>query len=474
MHYMTSTNIGLLQSNLTYMNKKHGTEYHWLLQLFTRLNLPIFDGMKEGLEQANRERIHRLEVKCSDKTRKRRIHLKQHRLKDQIVRQEWCKKQKIQHDYGLDSDEETDHQLSAKRRASRMTQCKCVSTTHLRVNHRECPLNPKGKADVTSASCNSCKCGSTSHVSIRHSKCPLNPKLISGGVPPICQSKSEDFESIVSTESDSEIDLFASCESDPESEADDLLVPPAEFQIGDYVALHSDSLGKYHLPCRITEIVGDCYRLYCTQGSLKCCYDKSGLTPLNSSHKISLNGWRLGCRVTLSDVTCNPIANLEMCDCGHVGVSESAIELSSDEESEQVLPVNNPIGKLAVHDKEKIMSPKGWLSDQVIANAQDLILQQFPPILGLQSPILQEYLQYKVHQGEFCQIIHTGGNHWCVVANIGCDDGVVNVYDSLSPRKSKKDNSIAFETVRIIARLVLFFAETYHPSNACRTTVKPV
>ena len=48
---MVSTNLDLLQSNLSYMIKKHGVKYHWLLDLFTHLKLPIFDGMKEGLEK---------------------------------------------------------------------------------------------------------------------------------------------------------------------------------------------------------------------------------------------------------------------------------------------------------------------------------------------------------------------------------------------------------------------------------------
>ena len=62
-HYMVFTNLGLLQSKLTYMVEKHGVKYHWLLDLFTRLKLPIFDGMKEGLEKANRVRMHRLSFK---------------------------------------------------------------------------------------------------------------------------------------------------------------------------------------------------------------------------------------------------------------------------------------------------------------------------------------------------------------------------------------------------------------------------
>ena len=52
-HYMVSTNMGLLQSNMTWLTKKKGSSYHWLLDLFSRLKLPIFDGMAEELKKAN-------------------------------------------------------------------------------------------------------------------------------------------------------------------------------------------------------------------------------------------------------------------------------------------------------------------------------------------------------------------------------------------------------------------------------------
>ena len=33
--------------------------------------------------------------------------------------------------------------------------------------------------------------------------------------------------------------------------------------------------------------------------------------------------------------------------------------------------------------------------------------------------------------GDFVQILHTGGNHWVCVSSIGCEKGFVNLYDSL-------------------------------------------
>lgn len=55
-HYTVSTNMGLLQSNLTWLGKTRGMSYHWLLDIFSRLKLPIFDGMAEGLRSANEVR----------------------------------------------------------------------------------------------------------------------------------------------------------------------------------------------------------------------------------------------------------------------------------------------------------------------------------------------------------------------------------------------------------------------------------
>ena len=33
--------------------------------------------------------------------------------------------------------------------------------------------------------------------------------------------------------------------------------------------------------------------------------------------------------------------------------------------------------------------------------------------------------------GELIQILHTGNAHWVCVGSVGCEDGIVNLYDSL-------------------------------------------
>ena len=154
-HYMVSTNLGLLQSNLSYMIEKHGVKYHWLLDLFKRLKLPIFDGMKEGLEKANRDRLHRLAFKKTERAKKRRIEIYQSRDKEQKARSKWAKKQKIQHDYGTNIMVEESHDSKAPVGQKR---CKCNSTSHLRTNHSECPLNPKRKRNASAVSGHAMSC----------------------------------------------------------------------------------------------------------------------------------------------------------------------------------------------------------------------------------------------------------------------------------------------------------------------------
>ena len=46
-HYLVSTELALLQSN---MYEKHGPQYHWVVELFRQLKLPVFDGVQTALE----------------------------------------------------------------------------------------------------------------------------------------------------------------------------------------------------------------------------------------------------------------------------------------------------------------------------------------------------------------------------------------------------------------------------------------
>ena len=47
-------NLGLLQANISWLGKKRGQSYHCILDLFSHLKLPVFDGMVDALENTNK------------------------------------------------------------------------------------------------------------------------------------------------------------------------------------------------------------------------------------------------------------------------------------------------------------------------------------------------------------------------------------------------------------------------------------
>ena len=58
LHYELSTDLCLLKSNMTYMYERHGPQYHWIPELYRRLNLPVYDGIQQALEEFNQQRQH--------------------------------------------------------------------------------------------------------------------------------------------------------------------------------------------------------------------------------------------------------------------------------------------------------------------------------------------------------------------------------------------------------------------------------
>ena len=53
LHYVFSTELALLQSNMTYMYQKHGPQYPWVVEQLEHLKLPEFDGIQAVLEAFN-------------------------------------------------------------------------------------------------------------------------------------------------------------------------------------------------------------------------------------------------------------------------------------------------------------------------------------------------------------------------------------------------------------------------------------
>ena len=87
------------------MYGKHGPQYHWIVELFRRLKLPVYDGVHRALEYFNKLRMEKLEHEKTEKSKRRRM-LKVERTKDAQRRKKWSRKHG--HDtYGDDEDSDT-------------------------------------------------------------------------------------------------------------------------------------------------------------------------------------------------------------------------------------------------------------------------------------------------------------------------------------------------------------------------------
>ena len=205
-----------------------------------------------------------------------------------------------------------------------------------------------------------------------------------------------------------------------------------QVEIGDYIGIHSKTMGESHVPCCVVGEFGGRFQLYCSKGVLNVSFSSSELIPLTTCASIPLDNWRQAPKVSLRSLTRDP-AIAEHCDCNLTLCSESIVVSSASEaeDTEHNMWVKNHVYSLTHHDREVVASRTGWLNDNVIATAQMLMLQYFPNMAGLQPLALQKVFAFQVHSGEFVQIINVGNKHWCVVSTVGCDNGVVEVYDSL-------------------------------------------
>ena len=74
------------------------------------------------------------------------------------------------------------------------------------------------------------------------------------------------------------------------------------------------------------------------------------------------------------------------------------------------------LAKLVESDYETILSPTGWLTCDIIQQAQVFLQKENSSIEGFQRPTLGPARNFNVVSGEFVQILHTGSDHWvCVV-----------------------------------------------------------
>ena len=87
--------------------------------------------------------------------------------------------------------------------------------------------------------------------------------------------------------------------------------------------------------------------------------------------------------------------------------------------------------KLNDGDREVLLNPLGWLTDNLINAAQLLLKKASPHVSGLQDVTRGLVLSFDVEPGEFVQILNNQRGHWLTVSTIGCPHPTVSVYDSL-------------------------------------------
>ena len=378
LHYILSTELALLQSNMTYMYRKRGPQYHWVVELFRHLKLPVNDGVHRALEDFNNLRMEKLEHAKTEKSKKRRIMLKVERTKDAQRRKEWSRKHG--HDtYGDDEDSDT-AELKPKQKKKSIKgqkmvegQCKCGSTTHLWTSHNECPYNkrrvndaptlphkdddtspphsdlsdnlsPAGdnssdESESTSSddwcyeddiiSSDMCVCGALGRAHKRD--CPISSR---SGLPTevySTDSRLSQSDSLWGAVGKSKSYLSTSGKRKSQ-QVDELPIKKkrvtTSFEVGNYVCLHSSRLANQHVPCRIVRKCRKGYQLYCRKGILDRTYPSGELTSLGDDSSITLDIWRQASRISFKSVIDDPTC-MQTCNCVLSKSSKNIIELTT-------------------------------------------------------------------------------------------------------------------------------------------------
>ena len=155
---MASTNAGFCQANMTWCHAVRGPNYHWVIDSYERIKLPVVPAVVEALQKAVAERAAVLEKQKTEGGKRLRIQMKVARAEDQAERKKWVKQQVVRHTYGHDdSGDEGDDDGNLVRDVAQLIgdadeitvvsgrRCRCGSTDHSRISHASCPLNKRNK-----------------------------------------------------------------------------------------------------------------------------------------------------------------------------------------------------------------------------------------------------------------------------------------------------------------------------------------
>ena len=165
-------------------------------------------------------------------------------------------------------------------------------------------------------------------------------------------------------------------------------------KVGDHVCVHSRFMGSSYLPCRIVREFDGRYQLYCAKGVLINSFCATELThwpvALLYPLKIGERPQKCHCKVLL-------MTQRIVCSNCNVPSSFDCAEISSASEGESEAPdlwVNCGAYTLSHSDEGIILSPRGWLTDNIVGAAQMLLLQFHPRTTGLQPPHCRRCLHF--------------------------------------------------------------------------------
>ena len=365
----------------------------------------MYDGVEEVLKQQNIQRKRALEYKGTEKSQRRRVHLKKLRVQNAQQRKLWSSK------HGKDTYGDTDSEKKASKGTKKV--CKsCGSDKHSLPTHHLCPnnksvthntlppdantedeesdtslmsgpysdLSDEVDADmVDDNAVSGCECGASGRAHKR--ECPLNPRNCQeakrgsktlNAADPVTKSACNEEATRLFREDKMDLDK---AESEEES-------APPRFRLGDHVHIQVPGKDGQHLLCRIALVTGKRYTLQCKRGTLSQRFGAGELEPRDSS-------------------------------------------------SYPAPAVRNLLYTLSYDDMATVERPNGWLNDKVIQAGQEIMAQQFPTIKGLQSTTLQEVRGFEVHREPFVQILNVSRNYWFVVSTVNCEPGHVRVYDTI-------------------------------------------
>ena len=78
---MTSTNAGLCHGNMTWCYEVRGLQYHWVTDLYERINLPILPAIMRALSEAVKLRAAELQKQKSNHSKVLRVQMKVQKTK---------------------------------------------------------------------------------------------------------------------------------------------------------------------------------------------------------------------------------------------------------------------------------------------------------------------------------------------------------------------------------------------------------